>query len=350
MLKAMKLSTLSSLKRAGVFSLVQNSKWRRDRLLILAFHGLSLADEHSWDPSLYIQRSQFAARLRLLKQSGCVVLTLSEALQRLYAKDLPERSVAITFDDGSYDFYAIAHPLLRDFNFPATLYLTTFYSSYNRPVFDVMCSYLIWKGRGSTLDLEPLIGRKDKVVLTTVAARIATTHSLMQFAYAMRLSASDKDALLIRLANSVRVDYDSLLNQRILHIMKPAEVQALEGVDIQMHTHRHRTPIDREKFVREIEDNRSSIKDIVGTEAVHFCYPNGYSNLAFMPWLNELGVESAVTSVPGIATTRSHRLLLPRLVDTSALSSLEFEGWLSGVSNALPQRLVTRRHRGLVNG
>ena len=350
MLKAMKLTTLSSLKRAGVFSLVRNSKWRRDRLLILAFHGLSLADEHIWDPSLYIERSQFAARLRLLKQSGCVVLTLSQALQRLYARDLPERSVAITFDDGSYDFYAIAHPLLRDFDFPATLYLTTFYSSYNRPVFDVMCSYLIWKGRTLTLDLEPLIGRKDKVILTTAAARLAAVHILMQFAHDTRLSASDKDDLLVRLANSVHVDYSSLLDQRILHIMKPSEVKTLEGVDIQMHTHRHRTPNNREKFLRELEENRRSIESIVGSKAAHFCYPNGHSDPAFIPWLNEMGVESAVTSVPGIATTRSHRLLLPRLVDTSALSSLEFEGWLSGVSNAFPQRFVTRRHHALVNG
>src|SRR5947209_20249744 len=131
MLKKLKQTTLSSLKTTGAFALVQRSKWRRDRLLILAYHGVSLRDEHLWNPGLYMSKEVFRSRLRLIEKSGCNVLPLSEALQRLYAGELPDKSVAITFDDGTYDFYCQAYPLLREFNYPATLYLTTFYSHFN---------------------------------------------------------------------------------------------------------------------------------------------------------------------------------------------------------------------------
>jgi hypothetical protein len=153
MLKKFKQATLKSLKTAGVSQFVHNSRWRRDRLLILAYHGLSTRDEHRWDDSLFMAPEVFRRRLELIKKSRSAVLPLNEAIERLYANDLPERSVAITFDDGMQDFYKGAFPLLREFGFPVTVYLSTFYSDFNRPVFDIMCAYLLWKGRTHMLDL-----------------------------------------------------------------------------------------------------------------------------------------------------------------------------------------------------
>ena len=123
MLKKFKQTTLSSLKATGTFRLVQSSKWRRARLLILAYHGISLDDEHLWNPGLYMSREMFHARLNLIKNSGCNVLPLTEALQRLYAGELPENCVALTFDDGTYDFYRQAYPLLRGHALPDDLLL-----------------------------------------------------------------------------------------------------------------------------------------------------------------------------------------------------------------------------------
>src|SRR5205807_10604805 len=104
MLKTVKQVTLSSLKTTGVFTLVQNSKWRRQRLLILGYHGISASDEHIWNSSQFISEDMFRARLKLLGELRCVVLPLGEAVERLYANDLPDRDVAITFDDGTVDF------------------------------------------------------------------------------------------------------------------------------------------------------------------------------------------------------------------------------------------------------
>src|SRR6266851_8521827 len=101
MLKTVKQATLSSLKTSGVFTLVRNSKWRRQRLLILAYHGISVSDEHLWNGSQFISADVFRTRLRQLRKSRCKVLPLGEAIERLSANDLPDRAVAMTFDDGT---------------------------------------------------------------------------------------------------------------------------------------------------------------------------------------------------------------------------------------------------------
>ena len=340
MLKQLKQATLRFLKKAGASSLVRNSRWRRKRLLILAYHGISVSDEHLWNGSQFMEPDVFRGRMRVIKNLGCSVLPLDEAVNRLYADDLPERAVAITFDDGTSDFYQKAFPILKEFDFPVTLYLTTFYSHYNRPVFDLMCSYLLWKGRNETLDLKTLLGRGPRLELRIEAAREAARDQIFEFARERTLTAESKDTLAASLAAQVGVDYGALIRQRSLHNLTPDEVRRLAdgGVDIQLHTHRHRTPLDHDLFTREIEDNRRTIREMTGRNTSHFCYPSGAYNLTFLPWLRELGIVSATTCEPGLASRNSNPLLLPRLLDVSGLSEIEFEGWLTGISAALPRR------------
>jgi hypothetical protein len=146
MLKKLKQTTLRSLKSVGVSTMVHNSRWRRERLMILAYHGISVLDEHEWNYTQYMSAEVFRLRLQQLKDSRCAVLPLGEAIERLYQNDLPDRAVAITFDDGTADFYHQAFPLIKEFNVPVSLYLTTFYTHFQRPVFDLMVPYLLWKG------------------------------------------------------------------------------------------------------------------------------------------------------------------------------------------------------------
>ena len=340
MLKKFKQAALQSLKTTGVSTLVHNSRWRRQRLLILAYHGISLSDEHIWNGSQFVSPDTFRSRLQLLKKSNCAVLPLAQAIERLYASDLPDRAVALTFDDGTSDFSRKALPLLREFDLPATLYLTTFYSHYQRPVFDLMCSYLLWKGRNATLHLKQLTGQDLTTELTGNDAREAALSQIHLFARGQKLSADEKEEFAASLAAQLGVGYDALLEQRIMHNLSAEEVRQLarEGVDVQLHTHRHRTPRDRQLFLREIEDNRASIKEMTGRYASHFCYPSGAYDQMFLPWLKEAGVVSATTCEAGFAARGSNPLLLPRFLDNESLSDIEFESWLTGVSLAMPRR------------
>ena len=344
-LKKLKQVALKSLKSAGVSMLVHNSRWRRQRLLILAYHGVALSDEHLFNGSQFISADLFRERLELLRKSKCAVLPLGEAVERLYRNDLPDRAVAITFDDGLSDFYRKAFPLIREFNVPVTLYLTTFYSYYQRPVFDLMCAYLLWKGRNTTLDLERLTGRDLKMDLRNFTSQEAARREIQAFVRGQKLSAEDKDAFASSLAAQLGVDFEALLEQRLMHNLNADEVSKLDagGIDVQLHTHRHRTPLDRELFLREIEDNRKSIQEMTGKNPTHFCYPSGVYDLKFLPWLRDAGVISATTCESGFASRSSNELLLPRFLDNASLSPIEFESWLTGVSAALPQRRLGLR-------
>src|SRR5260370_12857275 len=152
-------------------------------------------DESLWNRSTYMSPERFRARLETIAKSGCAVLPLAEAITRLYANDLPDRSVAITFDDGNFDFQQSAFPLLKEFNFPTTLYLTTFYSQYNKPVFGIFCDYLLWKGRSRRLDLKKITGQDSQIELSTAAARYAALRGINPFAARQRLSAQEKSVL-----------------------------------------------------------------------------------------------------------------------------------------------------------
>ncbi len=347
MLKKLKQVTLSGLKNCGAFTLVRESKWRQGRLLILSYHGVSLEDEHEWDPDLFMSPAYFRARLEILKKLGCNLLPLDEALQRLYTNDLPENCVALTFDDGHYNFYKEVHPLLKEFNFPSTLYLTTFYVHYNRPVIDSILSYLLWKGRDATLNLQEVIGQEGKFGLSNKIARNAAYNCLIKYARQRNFSAEENDALAAKLASQLRIDYEALCAKRILHLLSAAEVRQLaaEGVDIQLHTHRHCLSFNRELFNQEIAENRINIQGITGASSTHLCYPGGIYSEVFFPWLEQMNVRSATTCEPGFATRDTNRFLLPRLVDHSSLSPIEFESWLTGVAASLPRRHKTYNNK-----
>jgi peptidoglycan/xylan/chitin deacetylase (PgdA/CDA1 family) len=339
-LKAGKVAALRTLERIGGSAAVLNSRWRRNRLLILCYHGISLDDEHEWDPELYMPSEMFRRRIESLRASGCDVLPLGEGLDRLARGELARPSVAITFDDGTHDFYVQALPVIREHRVPVTVYLTTYYCLNNLPVFNGICSYLLWKARGRQLPAKRLTGVSKEYSLQTPEGRREAAADLQRFAESRQLSADDKNHLAEGLAGETGADFAAVLNRRLIRIMTPAEVKetAAAGVDIQLHTHRHRTPSDHALFVREIRENRAVIEDLTGNSAHHFCYPSGVCRSEFLPWLRESEVVSATTCQPGLVSTNSDPLLLPRLVDTTLLTAAEFGGWISGAAAWLPRR------------
>jgi peptidoglycan/xylan/chitin deacetylase (PgdA/CDA1 family) len=77
------------------------------------------------DPSAVTPRA-FEDQMAFLKKQGYHVITLDQLLDFLEFKDqIPQKSVAITIDDDGRTFPEIAYPVLKDYRFPATLFVQT---------------------------------------------------------------------------------------------------------------------------------------------------------------------------------------------------------------------------------
>lgn len=106
---------------------MEQSPSMSEGLLYLMYHELQPPefDISKRDPGYrhYIVRAaDFRDQLAWLKSSGFEALTVSEALRR---DNVDDHAVVITFDDGAASDLTVAVPLLKEYGFSATFYLTS---------------------------------------------------------------------------------------------------------------------------------------------------------------------------------------------------------------------------------
>ncbi len=94
---------------------------KRPCFQILTYHRVN--DERDWVfPGTPVQT--FREQMEYLRENWHV-LTLGEIVERVSSGDLPERTVAVTFDDGYRDNYEQAFPVLSATGVSATFFLAT---------------------------------------------------------------------------------------------------------------------------------------------------------------------------------------------------------------------------------
>lgn len=331
-------------KYSGLFHLARNAT--AGELRILCYHGLSLRDEHRFQPRLFMRPELLRRRMKSLRDHGFPVLPLDAALEALRRGALPRNATVVTFDDGFFSNYSKGIDILQEFEIPATIYVTTYYAVENRPVFRLVVRYLFWKTEKTTLDLGALgQGWEGTLDLASPASRDRGMWEIIEHAES-RLDEDRRERLARTLAERLGLgaDYEELLESRALSLMTTEEIrEAVEaGVSIQLHTHRHRFPIDEPVARREIEENRAALESIPGVSARHFCYPSGEWAGEQWPWLEAAQVQSAVTCDPGLNDAETPRFGLRRFLDADTTAQIEFEAEMYGFTEIL-RRLFKRR-------
>ncbi len=335
-MRKLKLAFLFTCKALGLFGI---TAWAtRHRLRILCYHGFSLSEEAAFRPKLFMSPRRFESRLQSLRRYRMRVISLDEAIERLYARSLAERSTVITVDDGFHSFYELALPCLKRHGFPATVYVTTYYVRKAAPVFRLVVQYMFWKTKQRSVALEAVPWTNDRSLdLTNTEETERVMWECIQYGE-QRCTEEQRRGICAELGRLLGVSYDEIVKSRSLHLMTPEELGSLPAANISvgLHTHRHRFPADdRASAAREIAENRAELDRCTGRTAPHFCYPSGVWAELQWEWLQDLHIESSTTCVAGLNSANTPRHALRRFLDGDDVHELEFEAALCGFSDLL---------------
>lgn len=93
---------------------------------ILMYHSIS-CNASSRFRQFTVSPASFAEQMAYLHQHGYAPMTITQyvGVRSQGGTALPERPVVLTFDDGFADFFTDALPVLKKYNFTATLYVST---------------------------------------------------------------------------------------------------------------------------------------------------------------------------------------------------------------------------------
>lgn len=99
------------------------------KAVILMYHRIAEVGIDPWGNC--VKPQHFAEHLEAV-QKYARPISLNELAQACKNGNIPDRAVAITFDDGYADNFLNAKPLLERYNIPATVFITTGYIGQNR--------------------------------------------------------------------------------------------------------------------------------------------------------------------------------------------------------------------------
>lgn len=301
----------------------------RQCLSILCFHRVIAAgDTHRPDE---LDAEGFHWRMALLAEH-CNVVPLLEGYQQLAEKCLPPRAVALTFDDGYADSALVAAPILREFDLPATFFVTA----------GELDGGILWthRIRESVLRTSVPVLRLHSASfptfnLSSSDSRLSAAEAILSAA--KRLTVADRIALTeeVETLCQSRVPKDMMLTSRQL-----LELSQVKGMAIGAHTVTHPilSAIDDDTAEREITESKTALEAIIGKPVETFAYPNGTPGRDFAPrhveMVKRAGFKLAVTARSAAARAGDDALQLPR-----------FTPWDKTPNRYLLRLLVSRLRR-----
>lgn len=320
----------ATLCAAGVPAL--SRRRQRGRLAILMFHGI---EAHPVSPPCWHVLDAPTLRRQLEYVSRRFdVLPLEEALERLYARALPDRAAALTFDDGTQNLLTHALPVLREFALPAAVFLATGPMGTDETLWPDRLWLAFARTTAPVIDLTALgLGTHS---LDSAASRGNTyaiaVHRLKEIPDEERIA--QLRTLIASLSPQLHGDTGPF---RLLSWDEAGEL-ASDGL-VSLHPHTVTHPIlsrcPDEKVEQEVGISCAALERHTGQTPTVFAYPNGRAqdfDERAKAALRRRGVRWALATTSGMAHSDSDRLALPRIGIGSDLSFAGFRLLVSGVA------------------
>lgn len=271
---------------------------------ILMYHGFCGSDQRFDDCTDILT---FRRQLTHIKKHYRPI-KLSELGRRLAAGEpLPERTIAITIDDGYENFARFAVPLLAEFGIPATLFVVSDFPDTDQWLWTDKFKFLL----------------NRNTLPTTLAAL-------------KQMTVDDRDARLAELAAELSVSIpDRPPARHALLGWKALEQLAGDGlIEIGAHTRNHPilARVAPHEACDQISGSRRALEQKLSAPVTTFCYPNGKPG-DYLPeqieMVRKAGFVCATASHIGWVCPSSDRLALPRIGGDSG-DMLQFRKYVDG--------------------
>ncbi len=281
-----------------VYSFIRR-KIAKSQVAILIYHRVSpKLDSWSLNP---LSPLIFSEQIEYFRENY-EILPL-EYLSRLIRDggSLPEKAVAITFDDGYNDNFRYAYPVLKKYNIPATIFLSTGYINTDNLFWWDKISYII---NNTFVEHLSLIGigcfflRSDKEKFPAKNVIIERLKNLTEL---------KKNKLIDELIKIADVEIPIGLGNKLILSWDEIRDMSLNGISFGAHTVNHpiltNMPISQAKW--EIIKSKRDIENQLGKEISLFSYPNGNYSPDILELVKNAGFSCAVSVYP-------NRLLNPK--------------------------------------
>jgi len=106
----------------SIFLITNNTAYAEETIIpILTYHNFTIGESSSYKINIV----EFEKQMDYLAAHNYSVISLSELLARVRSGQLPPKPIVITIDDGYKSTFTLAYPVLKKYNFPATLFIYT---------------------------------------------------------------------------------------------------------------------------------------------------------------------------------------------------------------------------------
>lgn len=214
-------------------------------------------------------------------------------------RDLPPRAAMITFDDGYYDNFSNAYPVLKERNLPAVIFLTTGFIGSDKPFYWDYVSYCFAHTVKRQANL-PLLGDCS---WTDEHSRDLIMHKWIETA--KKIPETQKQESISQIGNALDVVFPSQAFNKLYLNWDQVRVMSESGlIEFGSHTVNHpiltRIPVEQAAY--EIQESKSKIEKETGRVVNTLAYPNGGQadfSLDVINAAKEIGIELAFSLLPG---------------------------------------------------
>ncbi|MCK4818805.1 polysaccharide deacetylase family protein, partial [bacterium] len=283
-----------------------------------------------------INTSDFEKQMKCLLRTHKIISLEKLARAIVEKRALPERAAVVTFDDGYKDNYTNVFPILKKYNIPATVFLTTGHIGTDNLFWWDKIGYILCNTKLKRLELEDFGD-------ISLPSKGNISQSLDKIINRLNRTPEDKKCDLIeKLVEISDVDIPKGMGRNVILSWEEVKEMNENGINFGAHTVTHPilTRLSAKQAKHEIVQSKKDIKRRLNKPVTAFSYPNGLTddfNAEIIDLLKESGFICAVTRIPKMIISKTDLYELGRLFPGWNYESFKFcvSGLYSDLNNAL---------------